>query len=296
MSICDTICQAIGDEPRLAKPLTQNSQSKLLHEMSLLGLTQNDPNLTELQKQAFRAQMFFRKSALKYVLSGLRQSSELYFSQNRQAYHNTDKSSLRHVVIPTYRITENSLGNEFGKEITHTERKLELQYGSWDQPLVTYCDFLLQHNDKQYFGLVMRGLQDYQKNRFLLLDKIGSDLFEDTYNGFVIFAPLDDPSVKLHVESDVALSAPELDSIIAEHNLQKSPNSVNMRKLNKIISKQQYQEANIHYKPNTKNKKVKRILKDFPQTSHIIGLPYNISLRDEYFLDIATIYGIERKK
>ncbi len=296
MSICDVLCQLQGFEPRLQKSYEKGSKRQILQQARHITILDDNTPLSVLQKEARLAQHFLRKKALKYVFSGLKNAYDVDCIQDRRLHLQTDTSALRHVEIPTFRIRKNTLKKELSRHVTHLERKYELQYGSWDNPLITYCDFLLQHNTQTYFALVMRGLQDYERDRFLLLDKIGQDIYESQYGGFVIFTPLDDPTVKVHVESPLELSAKQLGTIITDEQLVTSKGTIEWRKLSSIVKKQQRKTTNTHYKKTYRNKKVGLILRQFPQTAHIMGLPYDISQKEEYFLDIATEYGIERKK
>ncbi|MFT4343502.1 MAG: hypothetical protein ACMXYE_02025 [Candidatus Woesearchaeota archaeon] len=290
LSICDTICKLEGSEDRLHKPLKNESRHRIL-----VGLTDTDvEKMSDLERNALHAQVFYRRHAMRYVLSALFSSPEIEVCQDRRFTEEGTRSFIHHVELPTYRVTRNALVNEYDREIVHQERKMELAYGTWDDPLLTYADFIMTHDDSKYFGFVMRGLQDFDKDRFRLVNKIGKDIYDSTYGGFVIFTPVDDPSVNVHIETSLALSDRELNEMIVDEGLCENDGSLNWRKFATVARKRQ-QKANIHYKPKKADKKVRLITRAFPDTAHIVGLPYDISQRDEYFLDVAHIYGFERR-
>ncbi|MFT4313191.1 MAG: hypothetical protein ACMXYA_02190 [Candidatus Woesearchaeota archaeon] len=279
MSLCDDIFELEGKSKRLRKPITHKSR-KILE-------SQRDHAKRELLKNP---KTFNRDHAIDYIFRGLSQLSNIILEEELKGELESNMSRARHRLLPTYNHTQGEKTQVF------EDSKIELEYGSVDDPLKTYADFLLHETGrKTYFGIVMRGLQDYQPDRFSLVDKVGTDIFQKTYGGFLIFTPHDDPSVDITIKTELPYSSNELDLLVEEHDLRKDEQRIKWKKLSKLVRKKQDETVNIAYKKTQFDKKIRRILREFPETGHIIGLPYHTSKRPEYFLDIATIYGIERK-
>lgn len=303
---------------RLSKLLVPKQKRKISQIIRSADMSPESISKSQLEllnafsKESMRARVTHRNDVLKYVHKGL---FEHDCSTAMTAFG--QKSMMMPVTIPTYRYFDDP--NDPGFEIAKTIRldyKLRLDYGldfehiflegdfltelgselNSQESLRTYVDFVLTDDtDKSYFVNVLTDLRRYDEDRFKIIDKVGKDLFNDSYGGFIIFTPLDDPTV--NVEVNFPAPTRDFEELISFANksgfFEGNPRrNLTYSDLNRLLTKER-QSRTIRFKKKRRDKIAEKILAAFPETASIVGLPYKDSTLSEYFLDVKSIFGID---
>ena len=253
------------------RPVSPAQEEIARRHLSLTSLSHREfIRLPQDVRDALDIQFSKRRVLLDYVINGIKESG---ITHQRPKIRVGSKSSLRKVRIPSYINPRDQEGNQLGKYVRFVDTKLALDYGSVDDPIRVHADILLFHEGQKYLGLFWRDLRRSSRQTYLhQVNKVGKNIFGREYGGFIIFYPTDDDSIDLYQPG--LISTTILEHLAEESNTQ--------RDLSHKLKEVQKKSAKM-YRSNEQTKIEQSIYDEFEDLTHLIGLPYDISQRTDYF-------------